>query len=568
MSTTRKSTRSSRIVSLERSANSSLSNGGAGDDSFGSTTLETSRLQEKDHLTSLNSRLAQYIDKVRQLEQENNRLQVQIRDIEVVEKTEKSNLADRFEAEKARLRRALDLAQDELAKYKIEYDAAKVEVKKLKPQVEKLERELAGAEEQALHAQSIADQSQAKQKTLQARNDKLVVENDDLKKQNITLRDTVEGLKRAVEDETLLRTAANNKIKALEEDLAFALQQHKGEMEEIRHKRQVDMTTYAKQINDEYQSKLQDQIAEMRAQFQNNLAQNKAAFEDAYKNKLNDARERQEAAVSEALHLRARVRDLETSSSGNASLIERLRSELETLKRSFQEKLDDKDARISELNQEIERMMSEFHDLLDVKIQLDSELKTYQALLEGEEERLNLTQDNSKNASVHHVSFSTGGGASAQRGVKRRRVVEVNGEDQDIDYLNRRSKLNKETIGPVGIDEVDEEGKWVRVANNSDEEQSIGGFKLVVKAGNKEASFQFSSRMKLQAHASATVWSAESGAVHSPPDTYVMKKQQWPIGENPSARLEDSEGDTVSSITVELSESSDPSDPADRCSIM
>lgn len=82
----------------------------------GSTLLETSRLQEKDHLTSLNSRLATYIDvsfnlesihiwkytfqKVRQLEQENNRLQVQIRDIEVVEKKEKSNLADRFEAEK------------------------------------------------------------------------------------------------------------------------------------------------------------------------------------------------------------------------------------------------------------------------------------------------------------------------------------------------------------------------------------------------------------------------------------------------------------------------------------
>ncbi|EGT38006.1 hypothetical protein CAEBREN_12303 [Caenorhabditis brenneri] len=567
MSTTRKGTRSSRIVSLERSANSSLSNGGAGDDSFGSTLLETSRLQEKDHLTSLNSRLATYIDKVRQLEQENNRLQVQIRDIEVVEKKEKSNQADRFEAEKARLRRALDLAQDELAKYKIEYDAAKVEVKKLKPQVDKLERELAGAEEQALHAQSIADQSQAKQKTLQARNDKLVVENDDLKKHNITLRDTVEGLKKAVEDETLLRTAANNKIKALEEDLAFALQQHKGELEEVRHKRQVDMTTYAKQMNDEYQSKLQDQIAEMRAQFQNNLAQNKAAFEDAYKNKLNDARERQESAVSEALHLRARVRDLETSSSGNASLIERLRAELDTLKRSFQEKLDDKDARISELNQEIERMMSEFHDLLDVKIQLDAELKTYQALLEGEEERLNLTQDNSRNTSVHHVSFASGG-ASAQRGVKRRRVVDVNAEEQDIDYLNRRSKLNKETIGPVGIDEVDEEGKWVRVANNSDEEQTIGGYKLVVKAGNKEASFQFSSRMKLAPHASATVWSAESGAVHNPPEVYVMKKQQWPIGENPSARLEDSEGDIVSSITVELSESSDPSDPADRCSIM
>lgn len=46
------------------------------------------------------------------------------------------------------------------------------------------------------------------------------------------------------------------------------------------------MTTYAKQINDEYQSKLQDQLAEMRARFQAQLAANKGAFEEAYKNKV------------------------------------------------------------------------------------------------------------------------------------------------------------------------------------------------------------------------------------------------------------------------------------------
>lgn len=561
---TKKAQRSSRIV-LERSAVSTSSNG-AGDDSFGST-LETSRLQEKDTLTSLNSRLATYIDKVRSLESENNRLQVQIRDIEVVEKKEKSNLADRFEAEKARLRRALDLANDEMAKNKIEYDAARAELKRLKPLNERLERELAGAEEQVLQAHSIADQSQAKQKTLQARNDKLVTENDDLKKQVAVLREQVDTLKKGMEDETLLRVAAYNKVKGLEEDLAFALKQHKTELEEVRHKRQVDMTTYAKQISDEYQSKLQDQLADMRAQFQANLTQNKAAFEDAYKNKLNEARDRQEAAMDEASRLRVRLRDIESSSAGNAALVEKLRSELEALKNMYQEKIDDKDARISELNREIERLLTEFHDLLDVKVQLDAELRTYHALLEGEEERLNLTNDTSRNVSTHHVSF-TSGSASAQRGVKRRRVLEVNGEDQDLDYLNTRSKLNKETTGPVGIDEVDSNGQWVRVANSLDEEVAIGGYKLVVKAGNKEASFQFSARMKLAPHATATVYSSNSGATHNPPQVYVMKKQNWPIGENPSARLEDNEGDTVSSVTVEVIESSDPSDPADRCSIM
>lgn len=58
------------------------------------------------------------------------------------------------------------------------------------------------------------------------------------------------------------------------------------EMEEVSRKREIDMTTYAKQISEDYAHKLQDQLAEMRAHFQvqrNNLAEQ---FEDNYKTKV------------------------------------------------------------------------------------------------------------------------------------------------------------------------------------------------------------------------------------------------------------------------------------------
>lgn len=61
-----------------------------------------------------------------------------------------------------------------------------------------------------------------------------------------------------------------------------------------------------------------------------------------------------------------------------------LESELERLRNEMDEKLSRKDDRIYELNQEIQRMMSEYQDLIDIKIQLDAELKAYQTLLEGE----------------------------------------------------------------------------------------------------------------------------------------------------------------------------------------
>ncbi|WKX88581.1 hypothetical protein Q1695_008322 [Nippostrongylus brasiliensis] len=546
----------------------------ASDDSFQSI-LENTRSQEKDQLTGLNSRLATYIDKVRQLEAENNRLTVQIKDIEIVEKKERNSLAERFEAERARLRRALEDAREQAAKYVVERDSALADHERLAGRVAKLEKDLKKSEDERLSALSLAETSSAKQKTLQNKLDKALIELGDLEKELARLRLQQGAMQKNLEDESVLRAAANAKIQALTEDLEFLKKQHKSALEEVRHKRQVDMTTYAKQINDEYQSKLQDQLAEMRARFQAQLGASKAAFEESYKNKLNDARESAEAARDEASRMRVRIHELEKSGSSHDSVIEGLRRELADMKaemdaarRSYQERLDGKELRIAELNREIQRMMDEFHDLLDVKIQLDTELNTYRMLLESEETRLNISGGQSRDNSMtsHHVSFSSGSG-SAQRGVKRARI-EWNGDDDDIDFHRLSQKMQKHVDGPVGIEEIDPNGQWVRISNSTDEEVSIAHWKLLVRAGGKEVTYQFNTRMKLDPHGHATVYSADSGEKHRPPTDFVMKKQNWPIGDNPSVRLEDHEGDLRSSVTFESDESTDPTDPAERCVVM
>lgn len=53
-------------------------------------------------------------------------------------------------------------------------------------------------------------------------------------------------------------------------------------------------------------------------------------------------------------------------------------------------RLQQRDSRIAELQQEIDRLLNEYQDLFDLKVQLDTELKAYQNLLEGEETRLAL----------------------------------------------------------------------------------------------------------------------------------------------------------------------------------
>lgn len=46
-----------------------------------------------------------------------------------------------------------------------------------------------------------------------------------------------------------------------------------------------------------------------------------------------------------------------------------------------------KDAQISDLRREIDRLTAEYKDLMDIKLQLDEELSTYDMLLYGEESR-------------------------------------------------------------------------------------------------------------------------------------------------------------------------------------
>lgn len=50
-------------------------------------------------------------------------------------------------------------------------------------------------------------------------------------------------------------------------------------------------------------------------------------------------------------------------------------------------RISQRDKRIIELQEEIDRLLNEYQDLFDLKVQLDTELKAYQNLLEGEESR-------------------------------------------------------------------------------------------------------------------------------------------------------------------------------------
>ena len=92
----------------------------------------TSRIAEKNELASLNDRLLVYIDRVRHLETENNRLTKVNTELQETARRETSNVKVIYDQELAEARRLLDQIAQEKAKCQLEVSKLKAIVEDLK----------------------------------------------------------------------------------------------------------------------------------------------------------------------------------------------------------------------------------------------------------------------------------------------------------------------------------------------------------------------------------------------------------------------------------------------------
>lgn len=86
-----------------------------------------SRTQEKEELSHLNDRLANYIDKVRFLESENSRLMVQVKQSEETVTREVTSIKSLYESELSDARRLLDETAKDKARLQLEASKYKEE---------------------------------------------------------------------------------------------------------------------------------------------------------------------------------------------------------------------------------------------------------------------------------------------------------------------------------------------------------------------------------------------------------------------------------------------------------
>lgn len=447
---------------------------------------------------NLNDRLACYIERVRFLEQENSKLSLELSSCQETALREVASLKAIYENELTDARKLLDETARDKAKVEIDAKRYWEENDQLRVKLNRKIKELTEVDKEARANEARCIELTANYNSICTEKKKLQEELREADMESAKLRKSFESMRKDLEHETLIRVDLENNIQSLREEITFKDQVHNQELSESKMRRQTEISEIDGYLLDQYETKMQQTLQELRDQYETQLNMNRDEMSELYD---------------------VRIQNLESRLAQ-----ERVQHEEERRKLEME---------VNRLRDDMAVQLKEYQDLMDIKISLDMEIAAYDRLLSSEETRLNITPSVTSTTSA---GLSTSSRLFRTPSYKRKRTA----LDDSVDY-----SVTSSATGDLELTECDPEGKFVKVHNKSNQAQKLEGWQIVRKTESSEMKYKFPKGTKLDGNATVTIWSASANQKADPPAILLMKGQSWITGDNVSTKLLNQDGEEV-----------------------
>nr|XP_054762189.1 lamin-B1-like [Lytechinus pictus] len=455
---------------------------------------------EREEMVTLNDRLAEYIDLVNELNLDSGR--AQILDISITEarNTAITEIREIFEKELADARKLHADERDRLERERAKY---KSELSDIAPRLKSAEKERNEARKRLADLEPRISEKDTRIRYLE----------DELNRVKSDLNNKDKQMKSAkldIDNGDIIRKQLEKKIRDLEKDLELQEEYYKKQLEKAQGAWDETLQGEWEKYIDNLNVSLFEDLRQVREQEMTQVTEETELTRLLTRIKGFGVSE----FASELRKLKADINMKDQNDTLVARILD-LEAQLRKEREAHMEALSTRDREIEEVKEMVAVRVREYNDLLKIKLSLDKEIATYRALLDGGVARL-------RKRTALSDSIQESSPPRNQPSTKRRRV-------NDEVQVTRSST----TSGLVSIVETDSDGNFIKLLNQTDSNQSIGGWELQrIVDGALVSTYTFNNRFSLNPEHEVTVWASGSeNKVQNPPTDIVSSDtQNWGKG--------------------------------------